>query len=275
MYVVDVYICILMYMYIHKYFYNIYAQASAQCRSQCRYTYIHKHLGYGVATINRLLKIIGLLCKEPYKRDCILPKRQYIYAQVGAQCRYMSHVYIYTHTYVHLRMCFDVYILGHAQRRLASMASSCACIASTFCAALSFILLFNPAHTTGSAMFIASPCWLIWISHSQDEAWMSHVTHMNESCHACASLRPVDVYKWVKSHIWRSHVAHTKESCRTSVCGMSHIQRSHVTHMNESCRTYERVILHIWVNHATHVNESCHTYESGTLSRTGKRALTS
>jgi len=30
---------------------------------------------YGVATISRLLKITGLFCKEPYKRDYILQKR--------------------------------------------------------------------------------------------------------------------------------------------------------------------------------------------------------
>jgi len=33
---------------------------------------------YGVATISRLLKIIGLFCKEPYKRDYILQKRPII-----------------------------------------------------------------------------------------------------------------------------------------------------------------------------------------------------
>jgi len=31
--------------------------------------------GYGVATISRLLEIISLFAKEPYKRDYILQKR--------------------------------------------------------------------------------------------------------------------------------------------------------------------------------------------------------
>jgi len=35
-------------------------------------------MGYGVATISRLLKIGGLFCKEPYKRDFILQKRPII-----------------------------------------------------------------------------------------------------------------------------------------------------------------------------------------------------
>jgi len=39
---------------------------------------------------------------------------------------------------------------------------------------------------------------------------MSHVTHMNESCHT---------YEWVMSHIWMSHVTHMNESCHT---GLSH-----------------------------------------------------
>jgi len=37
-----------------------------------------KKIGYGVATISRLLKIIGLFCKNPYKRDYILQKRSII-----------------------------------------------------------------------------------------------------------------------------------------------------------------------------------------------------
>jgi len=36
--------------------------------------------------------------------------------------------------------------------------------------------------------------------------WMSHFTHMNESCHT---------YEWVMSHIWMSHVTHMNESCHT------------------------------------------------------------
>ena len=59
--------------------------------------------------------------------------------------------------------------------------------------------------------------------------WMSHVTHMNESCHT---------YERVMSHIWMSHITHTNV---TSLCSleclngwvMSHIWMSPVTHMNE------------------------------------------
>jgi len=58
---------------------------------------------------------------------------------------------------------------------------------------------------------------------------MSHVTHMNESCHT---------YEWVMSRIWMSHV----------------------THMNESWHTYEWIMPHIWMSHVADVNESSHIW---------------
>ena len=68
--------------------------------------------------------------------------------------------------------------------------------------------------------------------------WVSHVTHMNESCHT---------YEWVMSHIWMSPVIVMND--------ISHIWMSHVSHMNESCHTYEwhyshkqsHCILYIWM----------------------------
>ena len=57
------------------------------------------------------------------------------------------------------------------------------------------------------------------MSHEQKvmtHIWLSHVTHMNESCHT---------YAWATSHIYMIHVTHMNES---------HIRMSHVTHMNES-----------------------------------------
>jgi len=85
---------------------------------------------------------------------------------------------------------------------------------------------------------------------------MSHVTHMNESCHT---------YEWVTTHIWMSHVAHMNESCRTYERVTSPI--------DASCHTYEWVIspvnesYHIWQRHVTrervtsHINESCHVWK--------------
>jgi len=73
------------------------------------------------------------------------------------------------------------------------------------------------------------PAWVM------SQTWMSHVTHMNESCHT---------YEWVMSHIWMSHVTQVVDSCHTYELVISHIWMSHVTHMNESCHTYAWVMSH-------------------------------
>ena len=44
--------------------------------------------------------------------------------------------------------------------------------------------------------------------------WMSHVTHMNESCHTHEWVMS-HTYEWVMSHMWMSHVTHMNESCHT------------------------------------------------------------
>jgi len=105
--------------------------------------------------------------------------------------------------------------------------------------------------------------------------WMSHVTHMNESCHTQCIEH------------WMSHVTHMNMTWLIHMCDMTHIQKGDVNvmewqgdvvpHMNESCHTYEWVMSHtyewvmshIWMSHVTHMNESClthmnescHTYE--------------
>ena len=94
---------------------------------------------------------------------------------------------------------------------------------------------------------------------------MSHVTHINESCHT---------YEWVMSHIWMSQVTHMNESCHTYEWVMSRIGMSHVTRINH---TEVCVISQIWMshgmgvmprepqwgmNHVTHMHETCHTSES-------------
>jgi len=94
---------------------------------------------------------------------------------------------------------------------------------------------------------------------------MSHVTHINESCHASERVL---THIWTShvtcmneswhTHIWIGHVTHMKESSHTDERVMSHI---HVTHTNESCHTYERAKSHVWMSHVTHMNDSHHIYE--------------
>ena len=92
--------------------------------------------------------------------------------------------------------------------------------------------------------------------------WMSHVTHMNASCHT---------YEWDTN--WRVYtpwisVTYMNESCLRYECVTSHLWMSHVPHINASCHTYkcvmshvEWVMSHVWMSHVTHMNASCHTYE--------------
>jgi len=64
---------------------------------------------------------------------------------------------------------------------------------------------------------------------------MSHVTHMDESCHTC---------EWVMPHVRMSHV--------TNINGPRHTRESRLA--------YDEVIQRIRMSHGTLTNESCHTY---------------
>ena len=97
--------------------------------------------------------------------------------------------------------------------------------------------------------------WSSYVTHMNEfgHIWMNHVTyewvksHLNESCQIW--MRHV-MCERVVSHLWMSHVTHMNESCHTYKCHtyvwvMSHIRTSPATHMNESCHTYEWVMSHI------------------------------
>jgi len=92
-------------------------------------------------------------------------------------------------------------------------------------------------------------CGYAWV---MSHIWMSHVTHMNESC---------PTYEWVMSHgcmshvLYASHVSHTNESCPTFEWVMSHTRMSHAPHMNESCLTHEWVMPLICMSHVSHMTE--------------------
>ena len=82
--------------------------------------------------------------------------------------------------------------------------------------------------------------------------WMSHVTHMNQSCRT---------YEWVMSHTKMSCATHMNASCRTYEWVTFQIGISLIAHMNEPCHMYEWVMPHIWMSHAAHMNESCCKYK--------------
>ena len=70
----------------------------------------------------------------------------------------------------------------------------------------------------------------------RNDEWV--MSHMTESC--------------LMSHMWISHVTHMNESCLTYEWVMSQLWMSHVSCMNESCLTYEWVMSHIWMSHVSH-----------------------
>ena len=74
-----------------------------------------------------------------------------------------------------------------------------------------------------------------------------HVSHLNLSLTSTflspqllylGNLPKYVTYEWVMSHISMSHVTHINESCHTYQWVMSHVWMSPVTHINESCHTY-------------------------------------
>ena len=122
---------------------------------------------------------------------------------------------------------------------------------------------------------------LVWIRHVTYERVMSHVAHAWFVFHQWFTHEwVIYTYNCVMLHLWMSHVTHMNESCHTYECVMSHIWMRHVTHMNESCHTYEcalpcatrtwaHAMLHIRISHiclcsmyvcmcyVTHMNGSC------------------
>ena len=135
--------------------------------------------------------------------------------------------------------------------------------------------------------------WVIWHVWVMSHMWMSHVTHVIESCHT---------NEWVMLRIWRSMMTYTNESYDTyESCewvmwviwwfisfwmmrpsrDMWHRTHSYAQHalwhrlisLNESCMSHltDEWHRHIWVSRAAHMSltlyvsygtyESCHTCE--------------
>jgi len=101
-------------------------------------------------------------------------------------------------------------------------------------------------------------------SLSHTDLSLSHATRLNASRHT---------YEWVMSHPWISHVTHIDESCHAHGCVMdaSKLQVSFAEY-----RLFCRALLqkkpiflrslqfiHIWMSHATDMNESCYTQVDG------------
>ena len=178
---------------------------------------------------------------------------------------WLIHIWNMTHSYVGHDSCTCVPWLIH----MCDMTHSCAwhdssmCVTELSCHTYEWVMLYIYRRTFS---LTCPPIWYEWV---MSHIWMSHVTHMNESCHT---------REWVMSHIRMSHVTHMNESCNTLEWVMSHVWMSNITHMSKSYHThapavgaiprhrttsvphtYDWVISSIWTSHITHINTSCHT----------------
>ena len=79
--------------------------------------------------------------------------------------------------------------------------------------------------------------------------WMSHVTHMNESCHT---------YEWVVPHIWMEHVSHMNESCQTYERGLMKmpcpLDSTKMWRMTMDFMKMRDSMWHVWISHVRHMN---------------------
>jgi hypothetical protein len=150
-------------------------------------------------------------------------------------------IYIHSDIYpsIYLYTCMQIHIWMYAHACMRTHAKEILCV-------------WKQNHSMRRLVFFLS------CECSMPHIWMSHVTHMNESCHT---------YEWVMSHM--------KELCCTYECiiltyeevsifawrgwyfpCLSLMWTQHAAHMNEWCHTCEWVMSHIWICHAVHANVS-------------------
>jgi len=58
------------------------------------------------------------------------------------------------------------------------------------------------------------------------------------------------------SHVWMSHVTHVNETCYFAPYYFKYTWMSYVIHVNESCPFPPRHVTHMWMSHVTHVTDA-------------------
>jgi len=173
---------------------------------------------YGVATISRLLKNIGLFCRICLFYGALLQKKTIILRSL-----------LMVATPYHYSWCSKWWIP-------LLMISSDACVTRIFgretCERDTWM-----RHVTRKNELCHIYEWVLyayeWVTSHVAHTWTSHVIYMNDSCHK---------HEWVTSHKCMSQVTRMNESWRTGEpCERvtSHICISHGMHMNEPCHTCE------------------------------------
>ena len=102
--------------------------------------------------------------------------------------------------------------------------------------------------------------------------WISHITHMDESCLWIIFCKILLANKWVMLHIWMSHVAYTwlshvtdiNQSCLWNIFTGSCSPTNLSCHPATPCNTLQYTLTHfntIFVGSCSPTNESCHKCE--------------
>jgi len=98
------------------------------------------------------------------------------------------------------------------------------------------------------------------------QALVHETHHMYERVKSHVCMSSFRTCEWGMSHIWMSHVTHVNETCHKYEWGMSQVWRNHaaremyrlpVRHANESHLENGRVTSHIWKNHLKRYDKTC------------------
>jgi len=255
---------------------------------------------YGVATISRLLKIIGLFCKRALEKRRYSAKETYHFKEpttrshpilcvcVPAKVSDHPHEYVMSHIWMSpaAHMICQVTHMNASCYTYESVRShiwmSPATHTNLFCHTDGlvqgiYIYMYISWHAFEVAMCVTH-IWVmshvnelhvthIWMSHFRvmSHIWSGFVTHGVVMALICMSSvthinATCHIYEGVTSNVWMSQVTHVNES--RHMCGwvMSHIWVSLVAGVDESCRTFEWVTSHAWLSHVANMNESRHLH---------------
>ena len=237
-------------------------------------------MDYGVATISRLLKIIGLFCrisslwyvsfaKETYNFkeltnrshptvSCVCAlvhgmhvcKREWVCVCVGALARMLcltpnDMVSEFPCMHYVQTFCDEQMFTCEWHKHLFVTQSTPACLEMCYVWMTPFVMnkCLGDSHVAFKACWSAlcHSCWVM----SQD-IFMTR-THQDTAFHDSWHRVMNNITYWSAANIHEWVIPHT--------------QVSHVALMKESCHTCKWVMSHSWRGHVTHVSESCRTHE--------------
>jgi len=204
----------------------MYVHACAHTRAReivCIFIHLSIHLSKWIIYLSMYLSIYIHIAS--YINVCI---------RMRAHARERDSVYIHTSIYLSIYIHSDIYpsiyLYTCMQIHIWMYAHAC-----TRTHAKEIVCVWKQNHSMKRlAFFLSCEC-------SMPHMWMSHVTHMSESCHT-----------------WRSYVAHMNASFSRMKRLVFLLEEAGIFSFFLSC---ERSMPRIWMSDATHVNESCHTYE--------------